>query len=720
MKQVKLLVLALVLVILVIPNTIAQVPSQGVQVSPADSEAVSELPTFVWSTDPLATSYRLQISADPTFNSFDPTHGAVDSAGILTNSFTSTVNLDLGSPYYWRVRGVNGSGAGDWSVVRTILVSSSGQVEPPVPVPTNPSTGVTIHGWDATLAWYCNYFGNELTYTLEYVETDSTALATSVAIGMDTTTYSMTSLNANSTYYWRVKAIKGANESAFSAFQSFTTPPLVAATVPVCSWPTGGTEIYNTTPTLYWYLNSNSVGLTFNLEYNLVDTTFTSGVVSVPSLGVMNYTLPALTAGQTVYWRVQSDNGAQQSAWSSVGSFTVANTAAVPVQPTISWPQGGAIVYATSSDLNWYVNANSTNLYYEVQFRTATISDNTVDYTTAANTFSQAVSLNWATTYYWRVRSADGVNPPSAWSTEATFSTFGVAGANVPIQSWPLEGITSYGSSQQLNWYLNGPSSGYTYDVEVNGSVVATNVDTTSYVYGPLVAGGTYIWRVRSNIGVSQSSWSPAITFYAYTGYGSIAPRLGSPVNGISVTTSRPELSWYVNSPTSGLQYDVEVSSSANFANATVVSNVGEGRYKTEALSDGKTYYWRVRSKDKDGHYSNYSRSEVFAVNGVTGVEGSESGVPSTYSLEQNYPNPFNPTTIIRYGIPKDAGVKIEIYNMLGQKVRELVNGEMKAGSYKVEWNGENEIGEKVASGAYIYRITAGSFVKSLKLLLLK
>ncbi|MCZ6774902.1 MAG: T9SS type A sorting domain-containing protein, partial [Ignavibacteria bacterium] len=88
---------------------------------------------------------------------------------------------------------------------------------------------------------------------------------------------------------------------------------------------------------------------------------------------------------------------------------------------------------------------------------------------------------------------------------------------------------------------------------------------------------------------------------------------------------------------------------------------------------------------------------------------------PATFRLEQNYPNPFNPSTTIRYQLPKDVYVTLKVYNLLGQEVATLVNEEKGAGSYHVEFDGEG-----LASGMYLYRIQAGDFVDTKRLLLLK
>ncbi|MCL5028992.1 MAG: S8 family serine peptidase [Bacteroidetes bacterium] len=86
-----------------------------------------------------------------------------------------------------------------------------------------------------------------------------------------------------------------------------------------------------------------------------------------------------------------------------------------------------------------------------------------------------------------------------------------------------------------------------------------------------------------------------------------------------------------------------------------------------------------------------------------------------TYQLDQNYPNPFNPSTIISYSIPNDQFVSLEIYNILGERVRTLVDERQAKGNHSVTFNADN-----LASGMYIYKLTTGNYIKSMKMTLLK
>jgi len=114
-----------------------------------------------------------------------------------------------------------------------------------------------------------------------------------------------------------------------------------------------------------------------------------------------------------------------------------------------------------------------------------------------------------------------------------------------------------------------------------------------------------------------------------------------------------------------------------------------------------------------DDQHSN-TDVQLFNLNVVTGIEF-EKTIPNNYKLFQNYPNPFNPETKISFQIPVISNVTLKIYDVLGREVRTLVNKELKAGSYKVDFNSKG-----LSSGIYFYRLTAGSFSEIKKMVLLK
>ncbi len=108
-------------------------------------------------------------------------------------------------------------------------------------------------------------------------------------------------------------------------------------------------------------------------------------------------------------------------------------------------------------------------------------------------------------------------------------------------------------------------------------------------------------------------------------------------------------------------------------------------------------------------------------------VEQIDDEIPTSFTLEQNYPNPFNPTTIIKYSIPlvistegRNLFVSLKIYDVLGREIKTLVKQEQASGVYQVNWNGDDQLGNKVSTGIYFYRIDAGDFVQTKKMLLIK
>ncbi len=114
-------------------------------------------------------------------------------------------------------------------------------------------------------------------------------------------------------------------------------------------------------------------------------------------------------------------------------------------------------------------------------------------------------------------------------------------------------------------------------------------------------------------------------------------------------------------------------------------------------------YYYRLKQTDLNGAV-NYSTTVKVDVN-----------VVSQFSLSQNYPNPFNPSTLISFTIPKESNVKLSVFNVLGEKVATLINEVKSSGTYKINFNGSN-----LASGIYVYRLEAGGYVSSKKMILIK
>ena len=145
-------------------------------------------------------------------------------------------------------------------------------------------------------------------------------------------------------------------------------------------------------------------------------------------------------------------------------------------------------------------------------------------------------------------------------------------------------------------------------------------------------------------------------------------------------------------------------------------------------LNEAETNLFLVQSDESEGfHNHNYQMAllaDVIAkadeILTATGVSEQVVSTPHKFRLFQNYPNPFNPSTKIAYDLPRSSRVTLQVYNILGNKVRTLVKARKKAGRHWVIWDGRDELGNPVPNGVYIYRIRAGHRVDYKKMTLLK
>lgn len=131
---------------------------------------------------------------------------------------------------------------------------------------------------------------------------------------------------------------------------------------------------------------------------------------------------------------------------------------------------------------------------------------------------------------------------------------------------------------------------------------------------------------------------------------------------------------------------------------------------------DGNSFTLQISDPQQTRHLKLILGTEAFARQASAGIPLQ----PVEYMLAQNYPNPFNPVTTIRYALSKRSRVTVEVFNLLGEKVRTLVNGEQAAGFHSVVWDGTTDAGVRAASGVFLYRLTAGEFRATKKLVLLR
>ncbi|MCF8306327.1 MAG: T9SS type A sorting domain-containing protein [Ignavibacteriales bacterium] len=178
---------------------------------------------------------------------------------------------------------------------------------------------------------------------------------------------------------------------------------------------------------------------------------------------------------------------------------------------------------------------------------------------------------------------------------------------------------------------------------------------------------------------------------------------------GASVSNNNVSLTWKTATETNSASFVIERKN--NVTDWTSVGTISAAGYSTEPVSYSFSdenvasglYNYRLKQIDFDGSFAYSSIIEVNV------------GSPTSFSLSQNYPNPFNPTTTIDFVLAADAKTRLEIFNALGESVSVIVNEFRSAGTYSEYFDASN-----LASGTYIYRLTAGQNVMTKKMLLIK
>jgi hypothetical protein len=259
--------------------------------------------------------------------------------------------------------------------------------------------------------------------------------------------------------------------------------------------------------------------------------------------------------------------------------------------------------------------------------------------------------------------------------------------ANVYISSAYWGGWTrKYDSSGVLRWHVNAGGSQIEFDHV--GDIIYHNTWTIPGWSGKISRGGIPRWER----GDSPADW----------GFGFCVDAAGnSYVSGHTFSEIPPGNYSAKVSPTGSrlwlAKYLLE--------NSTLTTQA------CRVDASGNLYVAGTSQRDD---FSNSATVLKYAQVAVSVAEGNEA-LPNSYSLDQNYPNPFNPSTTIRFALPKSGHVELKVYNTLGQEVVTLANEEKVAGTYSAQWNAGS-----IASGLYFYRLKAGEYSETKKLLLLK
>ena len=248
-----------------------------------------------------------------------------------------------------------------------------------------------------------------------------------------------------------------------------------------------------------------------------------------------------------------------------------------------------------------------------------------------------------------------------------------------------------------LNYDDGTPTGGYYWNNSGQGSV---NRMTPTLNNAILTQMEIYITGVQSG----NATYKPIV----------LGNNGGAPGSDLASLNFKTAASYPVWDPTSLSSFGITITS--DFFVGLMYNGTDKPTYGYDPVDNGRAWDYNGTA------WSSWNETYFIraTIQTTTSVAEISNEIPNEFELGYNFPNPFNPSTKFKYALPEGRNVKIIIYDINGRKVTELVNNYQGAGTYEVTWNGKNDLGQQVASGTYIYQVSAGNFNQTKKMVMLK
>ncbi|MCX6161232.1 MAG: T9SS type A sorting domain-containing protein, partial [Ignavibacteriae bacterium] len=598
------------------------------------------------------------------------------------------------------------------------------------PVLSSPVNGAVSQPIDnLSLIW--NASQNAVNYHLQVSLNSSFSSFVIEDASLTNTQKIISGLSYSTTYYWRVKAINSGGASPFSSVWSFTTVQYVpsAPLAPVLSSPNNGAvsqPIENLS--LIWSASQNAAN--YHLQVSL-NSSFSSFVIEDASLTNTLKIISGLSYSTTYYWRVKAKNSGGESPFSSVWSFTTTDAppnqwvqyntgvpyslfgvdfASYDANLGVAVGQGGTVIRTTNGGVNWTPVYSSINIW---------LNDVKFDPNAAGTVWAAGMGgvilksidggINWsvARAYDTPDHTIRGIGIPDNYHNYVAF--IGYAGTFFET--------TNAGNSfvQRTDIPFTMHSIAFSPDFSVNGKGIISGTDgkawnTTNF-------GTNWVARNTNRYDyLNDVVYLDAVT----------AVICGN--NGTILKSNNSGTNWTVITQTLTTQHFRSIDAFAAKVticgdNGTILTSNDGGITFVNQLSGETRHLYGVSLKSSlEGTTVGEIGGSVSGMmyftmrNGFTAVTGQGTELPDKFELKQNFPNPFNPSTTIMFDVLKQSKVTLRIYNVLGKEVAVLVDREMSAASgYKVKFDAS-----ALPSGVYFYRLQAGDFVDTKRMLLIK
>lgn len=516
-----------------------------------------------------------QIDTSTSFNSTEIRNISVPDTGTLYGVSTFQENIRYGVNYYWRARAYSGNQTTNWTDVRFFNTGDSISIKSPSPLlKQDVVTSFEFNVWNTT-----EPFQVQMSTSPSFA---SIAIDTVAANG--TQNFSLTHLNYETTYYYRVRGVNSADSGAWS-HSSFTTNGLGTDRIISPS---------STNPT-FAYRNRTSIAGSDGYQLDLdTSKTFDSPVARTRYTSDGKDTVADLLFGTLYYARARPYHR------KDTGDWTLTKTIGIIANTTLYFPINNQTEIGINEEPQFGTRAGIDK--YQLQFSAGTTFDTTLFLDTILGGFTQFGSSNFIkgltfkynTNYQWRIRGWHAKDT-SAWSDVQRFTT-----RSSPILQRPFNSdFLGNQASLYLQWQTEGAGIGYQVMLDTTPSfssplLVDTVVDTNALAQENLLFRPLYYWKVRVATVNDTSAWSDTWKFKV------LRPRLSSPRNNrTNVTVDFNSLDWNSIQGTDG--YIVEIDSFSDFRAALVLSNTVKNSffhyiYNSADLITFKTkYYWRVK-----------------------------------------------------------------------------------------------------------------------------
>ncbi len=491
-------------------------PGVPIQVGPADGARTSDTtPAIDWSdvSDTSGVTFELQLDNEPEFSS------PVLSRSALSNS---TYTLAGGEAladgvYYWRVTTMDGAGnMSGWTAARSFTIDTE---LPPVPALVTPANGKAITDSTPYLDWSDAMDPSGVHYELQV---DNDSVFTSPEFGrtwVNASSCVVTTVLADGTYYWRVRAVDGAgNASGWTAARSFSVDATTPA-VPVLASPSDGKAITDSTPWLDWLDVTDASGVHYQIQVD-DNPDFSSLAFGRTWVNASSCVVTNVLADGMYCWKVRAVDGAgNASGWTAARSFSV--DATTPAVPVLASPSDGKAITDSTPWLDWLDVTDASGVHYQIQV------DDNPDFSSLAfgrtwvNASSCVVTNVLADGMYcWKVRAVDGAGNASAWTAPRSVVVDTTA-PSLPVLSSPGNGKTITDTTPWVDWTDAADATAVHYQIQVDNDAGFTSlaftrtwVNASSCVVTTTLPPGTYYWRVRAvDVAANTSPWTAAWTF---------------------------------------------------------------------------------------------------------------------------------------------------------------------------------------------------------------